>query len=145
MRKVLLLCTTAALLGCYKSEEGAAGEAAAMLSLADVAGKWMVQSMAEGSDSVLVTSELNATATTEGWTTVLPGRDPIPQRVVVGGDSVVMHAGPYESVLRPGVQVTTESSFRLVNGMLQGWIVAHYQGAGADSVLRLRTRGTKAP
>lgn len=149
MRRIVSLFTAAVLAACYgggeRAGEGAEAGAAATISLADVAGKWTVQSMAEGSDSVLVTSELNATATTEGWTTVLPGRDPISQHVVVGGDSVVMHAGPFESVLRPGVQVTTEGSFRLVNGMLEGWTVAHYQGAGADSVLRMRTRGTRAP
>jgi hypothetical protein len=147
LRKVLLFCSTIATLGCYKAEDSGAGEAAATptISLADVAGKWTVQAMAEGSDSVLVTYELNATATTDGWTTVLPGRDPIPLHVVPAGDSIVAHGGPFESVLRPGVMVSTEASMRLVGGMLEGWTVARYQGAGADSVLRMRTRGTRAP
>lgn len=140
MRPTVLLCCALSLAACARG-----GEQAATLNLADVAGKWTVQAMAEGSDSVLVTYELNATATTEGWTTVLAGRDPIPLHVTVGGDSVVMHGGPFESVLRPGVQVTTESVSRLVNGQLEGWTVARYQGvAGADSVTRLRIRGTRA-
>lgn len=145
MRTMLLLCCVLSFTACAKGgEQAGGGQAAATLNLADVAGKWTMQSLAEDRDSVLVTYELNATGTTEGWTIVLPGRDPIPLHVVPGGDSVLMHAGPFESVLRPGVQVTTESAARLVNGQLQGWIVAHYQGAGADSVLRQRARGTRA-
>lgn len=140
MRPVVLLCCALSFTACAKGGE----RAAAMLNLADVAGKWTLQTMAEGSDSVLVTSEVNATATTEGWTLVLPGRDPIPLHVITGGDSIVTHGGPFESVLRPGVQVTIESVMRLVNGQLEGLNVAHYQGAGADSVVRLRLRGTRA-
>jgi hypothetical protein len=144
LHKILLLCTATAL-GCARADDRAASESATpTLSLADVAGKWIVQSLAESSDSVIITYEMNATATTEGWTITLPGRDAIPLHVVPGGDSVVIHAGPFESVLRPGVTVTTEGASRLVNGMLEGWTVAHYQGAtGADSVLRMRMRGTR--
>lgn len=141
MRPILLFCCALSLTACAKGGE----QAAATLNLADVAGKWTVQGMAEGSDSVLITYEVNATATTDGWTVVLPGRDPIALHVTTGGDSVVMRGGPFESVLRPGVQVTTESAARLVNGQLEGWTVAHYQGvAGADSLATLRTRGTRA-
>jgi len=143
MRPILLFCCALSFTACARGGEQAR-EAAATLNLADVAGKWTLQAMAEGSDSVLVTSEMNAMATTEGWTLVLPGRDPIPLHVTTGGDSIVTHAGPYESVLRPGVQVTTESTWRLVNGQLEGRTVAHYQTAGADSVVTLRQRGTRA-
>jgi len=145
MRPVLLLCCALSFTACTRGGEQAGGEAAT-LNLADVAGKWTIHGMAEGSDSVLITYELNATATTEGWTTTLPGREPMALHVITGGDSVMTHVGPFESVLRPGVQVTTESASRLVNGQLEGWTVAHYQGvAGADSVARLRIRGTRAP
>ncbi|OGU12960.1 MAG: hypothetical protein A3K13_04220 [Gemmatimonadetes bacterium RIFCSPLOWO2_12_FULL_68_9] len=144
MRPILLFCCALSFTACAKGGEQAGGEAAT-LNLADVAGKWTIQSMAEGSDSVLVTYELNATATTEGWTIVFPGRDPIPLHVTTGGDSVVTHAGPFQSVLRPGVTVSTEGAMRLVNGQLEGWSVAHYQGAGADSVLRIRQRGARTP
>ncbi|MBI3081938.1 MAG: hypothetical protein HYY94_03320 [Gemmatimonadetes bacterium] len=140
---MLLFCCALSLTACARGGEQAGGEAAA-LNLADVAGKWTVQGMAEGSDSVLITYEVNATATTEGWTIVLPGRDPMALHVTTGGDSVVTHVGPFESVLRPGTQVTTESVMRLVNGQLEGTVVAHYQTAGADSVVRLRQRGTRA-
>jgi hypothetical protein len=33
----------------------------------------------------------------------------------------------------------------MAGGKLTGMSVAHYQNAGADSVLRLRTEGTKKP
>jgi hypothetical protein len=147
MRPFLLCCAVAAFAGCAGGEQQEAAQEAATLALADVAGKWSVAAMPEGSDSVLITTEVNATATTEGWTQVLPGRDPFPLHVVVGGDSVVTHAGPYESVLRPGVMVTTENVMRLVNGMLEGHTVAHYsgEGVGADSVLRVRTLGRRVP
>ena len=39
----------------------------------------------------------------------------------------------------------TESSFRIQNGTLVGMSIAHYSGAGAGSVLRLKTEGTKQP
>jgi hypothetical protein len=41
--------------------------------------------------------------------------------------------------------VTTDMVARLVDGQLQGSAVAHYQGAGPDSVLTLRLKGTRAP
>ncbi len=142
MRPMLLFCCALSFTACAKTGEQGGG--AATLNLADVAGKWTVQGMAAGSDSVLITYELNATATTDGWTIVLPGREPMALHVTTGGDSVVTHVGPFESVLRPGTQVTTESVMRLVNGQLEGSVVAHYQTAGADSVVTLRQRGTRA-
>src|SRR2546422_4630838 len=78
------------------------------IKLSDVAGTWDVKSMMGPKDSVVVTSVVTATADRKGWTIKLANRDPIPVRVVaVGGDSVVMDAGPYESILRPGQMVTT--------------------------------------
>ena len=52
-------------------------------------------------------------------------------------------AGPYESVLRKGVKVTTHSVFRLQDGKLVGTTVAHYAIKGADSVRNLRSEGTR--
>ena len=151
MRKALLLCAAVALVGCAGGEGTPAADspAAAVMpapvTLADFAGSWTVQSMGEMSDSVLVTYELTATGDPAGWMMTFPGRDPIPMRVSVDGDSVMADVGPFSSVLRPGVQVTTQSVNRLQDGMLVGTFVAHYAGAGADSVLRGRTHGTKKP
>jgi D-alanyl-D-alanine carboxypeptidase len=148
MRGTVLLCCALLLTACAKGGEQAGGQAGAAptLNLADMAGTWTVQAMPQDKDSVLVTSQLTTTATTEGWTMLFAGRsDTIPLHVVTGGDSVVMHAGPYESALRKGVTVTTDMVARLVDGQLQGSAVAHYQGAGPDSVLTLRLKGTRAP
>jgi hypothetical protein len=148
MRGTLLLCFAFSLTACAKGGEQAGGQAGAAptLNLADLAGTWTVQALAQDQDSVLVTYQLNATGTTEGWSILFTGRpDTIPLHVEVAGDSVVMHGGPYESALRRGVMVSTESGGRLVNGQLEGWAVAHYQGAGPDSVVRLRLKGTRAP
>ena len=150
MRHVVLLCCAAALVGCAKSKEQPAAEAAAAaapaaISLADVAGKWTVRVMPETGDSVLLTYELGATADTSGWTFTFPTRRPIAMRVVaVAGDSIVTEAGPFESALRRGIQVTTRTVARLQNGKLVGTTVAQY-ASGPDPVRHLRYEGTRAP
>jgi len=117
----------------------------ATVNLADFAGTWTSQVMAENSDSVLVTTTMVASADPAGWTLTLPGRAPMALRVSTSGDSVVTEVGPYESVLRPGVQVTTRTAAKLEGGMLMGLTVATYSGGGADSVRVLRNRGTRNP
>lgn len=148
MRRLVLLCATASAVACAPAEEQPAQDQAApaaSVSLADLAGAWTVTAMAESSDSVLITYELNATATPDGWTSTLPGREPMPVRVVlVDGDSVVAEAGPFESALQPGVMVTTRTIARLQGDMLTGTIVAHYDTDSAgDSVLTGRLRGMR--
>jgi len=141
-------------LACAKSGEQTAdtGMAAAMMpaaiSVADVAGTWTVTAWNERRDSVLVTSELMATADTTAWMMHLPNRNPIPVRILsVAGDSIVTESGPYESVLRKGIQVTTHSVYRLQDGKLVGTTVARYTGAGvgADSVRTIPVEGTRKP
>jgi len=117
----------------------------AAVNLADFAGTWTVQVMGETSDSVLLTNTIVATADPAGWTLTLPGRAPMALRVSTSGDSVITEVGPYESVLRPGVQVSTRSAMKLEGGMMVGRTVAMYAGGGADSVRVLRTRGTRNP
>lgn len=116
------------------------------ISLADVAGTWTVRGMPMNSDSTLVTYELNATADTTGWTITFPGRQPIPVRVTgVAGDSVMIEAGPYPSTLRRNVSVRTTGAFRLQDGRIMGHTVARYDTRGADSVLMVRSEGTRKP
>src|SRR3989449_9294507 len=68
------------------------------IKLSDVAGTWDVKSVMGPKDSVVVPSVVTATADGKGWTIKLANRDPIPARILaVGGDSVVMEAGPYRS------------------------------------------------
>ena len=78
-----------------------------------------------------------------GWTLHFPKRPPVPTTPTADGDSIVADAGPYESALRKGVKVTTHSVFRLKDGKLVGTTVAHYATKGADSVLNLRSEGTR--
>lgn len=147
MRRVALLVGAVLLAGCAKPETPPVAEAPAApsINLADLAGTWTSQTTAQGSDSVLVTSTIVASADPLAWTITLPGRDPIPFNVTVSGDSLITGSGPYESVLRPGTQVSTTGVLRLVNGQLTGPFVAHYVTAGADSTLNLWSTATKAP
>ena len=153
MRRLMYVCLSVALVGCGGSADqtdtaadsaALAPAAPAAISLGDIAGNWTVQVMPMNSDSVLLTYQLTATADPAGWSIKLPDRaEPIPVQVVsVAGDSVVVHAGPYSSALRKGMTVTTAGVSRLENGTMVGTTTAHYS-AGPDSVVTLRTRGTR--
>lgn len=147
MRSLSFVLGAAMLAACSKPDAPPPAVPAppAAVNLADFAGTWTSQVMAEGSDSVLVTNTIVATADPAGWTMTLPGRAPMALRISTSGDSVVAEVGPFESVLRPGVQVSTRSAMKLEGGMLMGMTVATYSGGGADSVRVLRTRGTRTP
>jgi hypothetical protein len=161
--RVAIACGTALLVaGCAKKDEAtkdsAAGAAATpatpapaaaparTLALADVAGKWQMRAVPEsGTDTTATSYVLTATADTSGWFITFPAGLKVPVHITVAGDSLTQKAGPFASQRRKGVKVSTEGTFRLQEGKLVGTTVAHYAKAGADSVLRLRTEGTKAP
>ena|SRR5690242_4474389 len=165
MRRVAVACSTALLIaGCAKSDQvakdSAAGTAAApaaatpaptpapaaTLSLADVAGKWQMRSVPEsGTDTSATTYVMTATADTTGWMINFPSGVKVPLHVTVSGDSLVQKTATFASQRRKGVKVSTDGVFRLQNGKLVGTTIAHYTKAGADSVLRLHTEGTKLP
>ena len=157
MRIVAIGCI-ALLVACARTEEepatdtagGAADVAAApaAISLADVAGRWDVTSTPEsGTDTSATRYTLTATPEMTGWTITFPNRaQPVPLRIIaVEGDSIVTEAGPFESVRRKGVQVSTRNVFRKQGDRLTGSTRARYQTAGADTVLILRTDGSRAP
>ncbi len=154
MLRFAFLCCAAVLVGCTKSEDRAADDQTAMdtaaaasttISLVDVAGKWKVRTMDEDGGNVLE-SELTATADTSGWTLTFPNQKPVPVRVVaVDGDSIVTEAGPYESLLRKGVQVRTRAVSRLQDGKLVGMVVGRFATKSGDSVAHRRLEGTRAP
>jgi hypothetical protein len=113
--------------------------------LADAAGTWTYVAKSVTGDTVLVTAELSATADPSGWTMTLPGRPKQPVTVTMSGDSVMTSVGPYESVLRKGVQVRTESVLRMIDGKMIGTSTAHYSVKGADSVRGLLIEATRKP
>lgn len=119
--------------------------AAPAMSLDSVAGKWNFTSTpTTGANKSATKYVLTATNNTSGWTLTFPNRPPVPAQVTVNGDSIEIGAGPYESVRRKGVQVTTNGYMRLENGKLVGSTTAHYAVKTADSVLVLTTEGTRA-
>ena len=152
MRGLVLACGVL-LLACAREEpieeqaieEEPVTESAATISLADVAGTWNVLAVTEAGDSVPA-FQLVVTADQSDWTMNAPNRPPIAVRVIaVDGDSIVVESGPYESLLRPGVQVTTESVYRLEGDRLVSHTVAHFETTEPDSVVRVRAEGTRAP
>ncbi len=153
MRQLPLALGAAVLVACTPAPKPAAEPPAppppppapAPINLADVAGKWTVRNMPETGDSVLVTYSMTATAADSGWMVTLPNRKPMALHVTTSGDSVMTKLDPFESVLRKGVKVTTEGVFHLRDGKLMGTTVAHYTTAKSDSVLRMRTEGTRTP
>lgn len=126
------------------ADTAAVTTAPAPINLADVAGTWNVRAVPTTGDTTATTYVLTATSNTSGWTITFPGRAPIPVRVAVDGDSVILEAGPYASVRRKGVQVSTNSVARFQGGSLTGTTTAHYNVKTADSVLTVNTSGTRA-
>ena len=116
------------------------------LALADVAGKWQMRSVPEsGKDTTATTYVLTASADTAAWTITFPSGVKVPMHVSVSGDSIIQKTGTFSSQRRKGMKVSTEGVMRVQNGKLVGTTTAHYMTAGADSVLRLHTEGTKMP
>jgi len=156
-RAALLSSTILLVAACAKKEEPAKDTAAAMspapapapaptLALADVAGKWQFSSVPmAGKDTSPTKYVLTATADTTGWTLTFPDKQVVPVKVTVSGDSVQLASAEFKSQRRKGVKVTTETTLRLSDGKLSGVTTAHYAKAGADSVLQLKSEGTRAP
>ena len=114
------------------------------LSLADVAGKWNMRAVPDSGDTTATTYVMTATADS-AWTLQFPNGQKVPVQASASGDSIVVHAGPYASVRRKGMQVTTDGAFRRQGDRLTGMTTAHYKTTRPDSVLHLRVEGTKAP
>ena len=153
MRRLAGICCIAALLGCgggddtpdVAADSVPAAAPAPALSLADMTGAWTVQVMPEASDTVLLTYTLNTPADTAGWNMKFADRaETVRVHILsIAGDSIVTHAGPYTSALRPGSTVETVAVSRLENGVMVGRATATYS-KGPDSVLVVRTRGVRA-
>ena len=156
-RVALLGSTILLVAACAKKEEPAKDTVAAMtpaatpapapaLALADIAGKWQFASTpTSGKDTSATKWTLTATADTTGWTMTFPDKQVVPLKVSVAGDSIMIASDEFSSQRRKGTKVKTESTIRLVDGKLSGLTNAHYATKGADSVLTLKTEGTKMP
>jgi hypothetical protein len=142
------------LVGCGKAQDRQATdttaavtpapESAAPSAPADFAGKWKLRTTDEAGGQA-VESELTATADTSGWTLKRPNGKTLPVRVLaMGGDSIVLEAGPYESALRKGVPVRSRMALRLQDGKLVGTNEARYALKGGDSVAQRPAEGTRA-
>jgi hypothetical protein len=166
MYRVAVACSTVLLLSsCAKSDKAAKDSAAAAaaaaaatpapapppaapaaLALADVAGKWQVSAVpTTGKDTSATKYVLTATADTTGWLITFPSGVKSPLAVVASGDSIMLKSGEFASQRRKGLKVMTETVVKLENGKLVGVSTAHYQKAGPDSVMVLRTEGTRVP
>lgn len=113
------------------------------ISLADVEGTWNMRYVPVSGDTTATTSQVQVTP--DGWTLLLPDRDPITATVTVGGDSLIVVEGPYESIRRPGATVTMSSVYRLDGDRLVGVVAARYGTGGADSLLVMLSEGTRLP
>jgi hypothetical protein len=156
--RIAICCSAAVLAACAKKDNTAATDTSSTMSssttsttttpapvnLADVAGKWNARAVPTTGDTTPTNYVLTATASTTGWTIAFPGRAPIAAKVTVAGDSILVDAGPYPSVRRKGVQVSTNSVMRLLGASFVGTTAAHYNVKTADSVLMLNTTATRA-
>ncbi|HKV51438.1 MAG TPA: hypothetical protein VJO52_09575 [Gemmatimonadaceae bacterium] len=162
--RIAITCSAGLLLaGCTKTDQAAKGDSTAVaadssaaaapapapapaLSLADLAGKWQMQSTPmSGKDTSPTKYVMTATADTTGWVIAFPSGLKVPLQISVSGDSVLERTGTFASQRRKGMKVMTEGSLKLQDGKLVGTTTAHYAKAGPDSVITLRTEGSKMP
>lgn len=152
MRRYPLAAVVLLVFACAKQEKAPAADSAAAapppppaFSLADAAGTWTYVAKSATGDTTLVTAEIAGTADPASWTLSFKGRKPMPLKVTVSGDSLITAAGPYESILRKGVQVSTDGALHMSGGKLVGTTTAHYSVKTADSVRHLIVEATRKP
>ena len=152
MSRAALLLIVPLVVGCSKKEAAPADTAsqvadtpvAAAPAPMNVAGTWNIKVMPEGKDTTLLSYPLVATNEKTGWKMTLPNRSAMTPTVSwMDNDSIVLENGPYKSVLRKDVMVTTHSTMHMEGDKLIGKTIAHYKTKNADSVVMLRTEGTR--
>lgn len=112
------------------------------ISLSDIEGTWTMEYEPVSEGTSLTASQVRVTA--EGWTLLLPNRDPIPAEVTASGDSLIVVEGPFESIERPGTAMTLHGVYRLDGDRLVGVVAARYETGGDDMVVML-SEGTREP
>ncbi len=116
------------------------------IALADVAGSWNLTGTPEMEPftPTSIAYSMTATDSAYGWTFTFPEQDPLDIRIIaVEGDSIVVEAGPFESVIRDGVMVSTRTVMRLEDGMLVGTFLATYETDPVET-LAGTVEGTRA-
>jgi hypothetical protein len=129
MRRFSTLFLAAGLVACGGGDYAAddAEGMASGITLAQVAGTWNLTGTLATAETTIIEYSVVATDSEAGWILNLPGRDPVAIRIVaIEGDSIVGEAGPFESILREGVMVTTRTVLRLHGEMLMGTLDATY-------------------
>jgi hypothetical protein len=116
--------------------------AAPPIVLSDLEGTWNIAYELVSGGTGLPASQVRVTP--EGWTLLLPNRDPIPAEVVASGDSLMVVEGPFESVSRPGTAMTLRSVYRLDGDRLVGVVAGQYEGGGDEMIVML-SEGTREP
>lgn len=146
MRSVSAALVTALLVACGPAEEPVPEAPAPppAPTVADFAGTWQNSATLTGVADP-VPSTMTGTAAGTDWTMSLEGRPAIPMTVSIVGDSLVAVSAEYESILRPGVMVTTRTAAVLHDGMLMGNITATYRTATGEEVVTGTITGTRAP
>jgi hypothetical protein len=150
MRIAALLVCAVVVAGCSKADAPAADTTAASTpaapasSLASMSGMWNVNVMPVDRDTVLTSYVLNATDSAN-WTFTFTGRtDAIPMRVTgTSGDTLLTEAGPFDSGVRSGQKVSVKSKNWIQDGKLMSAVDANYAGTPADSIVKLRSEGTR--
>ncbi len=132
MRRFSALLVATGLVACgggdYAAEDAANVEGMpAGIALADVAGTWNLTGTFATEEPTVINYSIVATDSETGWTLLLPNRGPIEIRIVaIDGDSIVGESGPFHSIIRDGVMVTTRTVLRLQGDMLVGTLDATY-------------------
>lgn len=117
----------------------------APIRASDISGNWTVTAKNAANDSTLLTYDLAVPNDTSFTITFASGQKVTGRVVSIAGDSIVLETGSFPSVLRKGVQVRTMSTVRLQDGRLVGTTTSRYNTKRADSVLIIRTEGTRKP
>lgn len=149
MRLTALLGCVAVAAACTAKESAppadttAAAPPAPTVSLGHLAGVWNVTVKPADKDTVVATYILNNTDTTD-WTFMFPKGKPIHEKITgYRGDTIVMETDWFDSAVRPGLKVRTNSLVWEQDNKLMGKVTAHYQNAGADSVRQLVSEGIR--
>ncbi|HJS47518.1 MAG TPA: hypothetical protein VJ773_06000 [Gemmatimonadales bacterium] len=104
-------------------------------TLADFAGTWESVSRLEGVPDTVV-SQFSGPAAETGWMLMLPGREPIPMRAWIQGDSLVAVSEKYPSILRKGVMVQVRTAGVLQGDGIVGNLLATYDSTGGQALVK---------